>query len=501
MDFNVYFQKIIKQIEKKLISLDKERLEYSPNETQRLKEEYEYLQNQSITNLIGSNPRYIAEILIKNGEAESECIELIKRSEFINNALNNMDESMKSIFMSTEQYTSTINELEEKFNLALKSIEQKYEFLKSKDLTYYDTKKNILENISQKMNSEGFTDTIDSEEETELFFEIIGKSLSNNEQLNIAYLLLTNNINKYSKRQLQTETENKEVNESVEKSIKQADFSFLGEDEKYIELIQRIVTDYSEEIKLKKDLPFIKTVIDNEKNWLANSNYDRYLEDLELCFLDKKYNVLKDYVTAISDIPETEREEYIELFKNDFKDIKDVLNAFIESHPKYRIEEKTESLQESKKNLIFLTNENYIPYIEKDIEEENKQEKENTIKTLEKIRLGYGGKKNTNWSEKYYSTHKVMLYREFCSSGVIEIAYVPITKNDYLIIGGCDNNRENLSSSQKIDKVITQRLNDPYYKKQFDYYKSLLSSTATRDETIQIHENYLHSIKEKNKIK
>lgn len=261
MDFNVYFQKIIKQIEKELTSLDKERLEYSPNEIQRLKEEYEYLQNQSITNLIGSNPRYIAEILIKNGEVESECIELIKRSEFINNALNNMSESMKSIFMSTEQYTSTINELEEKFNLALENIQQRYENLKNKDLTYYDNKKNILENISQKINSEGFTGVIDSEEESELFFEIIEKSLSNKEQLNIAYLLLTNNINKYSKRQLQTEFENEEGNEIVEEGIKKADFSFLGEDEKYIELIQRIVTDYSEEIKLKKIYLLLKQLL------------------------------------------------------------------------------------------------------------------------------------------------------------------------------------------------------------------------------------------------
>ncbi len=510
------FLKLNQALEDK-IEQQKNKIENSnKKEKEQIEQLYNVLKEQEALTFFNYEEEDINRILTTFHCNSEEINYLIKGAKFLIMTKNNLDESMAKIFMQTEQYQTTLEQINIVFNNLKNNVTKRYEEIKNKNEVEEANKLLAYKTLQSKIANNEFKEIIDDKQEIELLFSVMEEStLTIEEQISLANNLLTTNINKYQKNNIQEQNtvevlkEEKEQVEQLEEnitSLQPENLPFLTEeDRKNLSLLESIVKKEENREKYdaihKEEKSYLETVI-RACDWLNNPSYSHYQENLFLSYFNFQYKNIISEINDVFHLSETEKEEYLEVIHEDIKNMLPVLTNYMQKY-NLDLEEEQEITKEKdyKQHLFFLTNEDSIPLIKKDIEEENKIVIRDTIKTLEKLRLGANNGKNTNYSNAYYTTHKIILYREFCSSGVIEVAYVPIGEEDLFVIGACSNSRDNLRNTRKIDKVIGTRLLSEDYKEQLAVYKKLLQNPYTKESARKEHETYLEAMKTSAKIK
>lgn len=507
MEYLVYYEKLKMALDKEI-----EEIQNQNQEEDQLTQAYNDIKEKNHLTFLEHEDDYIIHLLVQEGLELNEVENIVKASKFLLATKNQLDESMKDIFEHTEQYITTMNTMNQIFTSLKDNIVARYENKKSKTQQEQMNKLSTLNELKQKVADNENLQIIDEEKEVELLFEVLSKTdLKESEKISFAKGLFLSNIKNYNKKN--THEEEQEQNIETTKnlytidSLQEVNFQTLTEEDKFnLSLLENIMNKNREKYDAipEEQKQYLETVISINSHWINDPSYKHYKENLFLHYFKKTYDSLFKEAKEIMNMSVEEKEDYAQVFHEDIQEVKNVLNEYEKIHSEYKnnIEKKQEKeILDTKQHLLFLTNDNNIPYITNDMENMDKKVMMDTIKTLEKLRLGQNNGKNTNYSNQFYATDKVLLYRDFCSSGVIEVAYIPMGMEDIFVIGACNNGRDNLNDTKKIDKVIGNRLQSKNYFEQLNINKTLLQSDLTKENIRKEHKTYFMTLKENPRIK
>lgn len=194
------------------------------------------------------------------------------------------------------------------------------------------------------------------------------------------------------------------------------------------------------------------------------------------------YTMKKSFLKVVEDIQlltEDFNQDFEVIFENDYQELQRCFEGYKQTILDPNEDQESLNYLNQKKTILFLQSDLYQPYLVEDIERENDPEFYKKIeKILSQLSLSETSMKENDIYSDSFKEKKIHIYREIMPKECIDIAYTNLS-DGILILGAVKNknNLETIENTQKIDSIISKRLQN--YDTVIEFYSKILEEGNT----------------------
>ncbi len=448
---------------------------------------------------------------------------LIKQSTFIikmlkekENDQSPMSRSLVAKIKVSPQYKSSVGVMSDIFEKEKKQNDDDFKEIEKNPTEDMKKKSNLLKSIINKIDNDGLIEPIDNPQEVELLFALLPEStLSDEEQLRLANYILKSNFELYNKL-VKTEegkdaVENKstieETNEETfeEESSKATDASTTQEvidlekymdaySEEEIATIKQIedIIERNQSITINdNDKTFFDVAINSGTQWMTDPNYIGYRDQLFQYYFRKAYENLKEQIIVANDFDSVERDQLINYIKEDIARLEETVKIYNDI---YGLNKEEPVVHNEKANILFLEDENGVPYVDGDLSElKDNSLIRDAIDTFGKIQRGNNIKRNLIPIDD-----KLFVYHKFSNNGAIAFAVANLGLDSILVIGVSKLSSQNTRYPEVADGIMKQRIYNSHSQEEIKELRGLLQTQEGQNYLAKKSAEYIDNLKNTN---
>jgi len=421
---------------------------------------------------------------------------LIRQSTFIvkmykekENDQSPMNRSYVAKIKASPQYKSSVGVMSDILEKEKKQNDSDFKKIKKNPTEDIMKKSELLETIMMKMGGNGLIKPIDNPQEVELLFSLLPESaLSDDDQLRLANYILKSNFKLYN--ELVKEEENSTVEdvptqeviaeEEMNKNTNDISIPEVMDLEKYMDVyseeeketvkrLKDIIEDNQNIVINDNDKVFFDVAISSGTQWMTDPNYQVYRDQLFQYFFRSSYEDLKEQIILAKDFDSVERDQLINFIKEDIARLDEIIKTYDDI---YGLNKDEPIMAHGNANILFLEDENGVPYVEDDLNEL----KENS---LVRAAVDTFGKMQKGNSIKRYLIPvdgKIFAYHKFDDNGAIEFSVTPLGLNSMLVIGLSKMSSQSTRNPDAVDGMMKQRISNPHSQEEIKELRGLLQT-------------------------